>query len=257
MTRLTLPTCRAHYPDGPDGCACRLLPRLHGLPRISVGSASATSLSRPAQASLTLRPVGLLSRPRRPLSRGFGPAGCPSEPLVSYQLNRQLAGWNLPPLVDRALRAHSYVRVSQHTVCPVFTGGIACCRRSGNVLEAEPTVRCASSRTVDSDSFVAETYDLGIPTTTGSVGWVDARRSVRRHQPSGQAGQEVGGPPGVGAGVGVGRVEISRECRRARENEKGGNDNVFHRRYSCACFITMEYIAQDRSAWKVIPEFWS
>jgi len=58
-----------------------------------------TPHTRPAQASLTLRPVGLLSRPRRPLSRGFGPAGCPAEPLVSYQRNRQLAGWNLPPLV--------------------------------------------------------------------------------------------------------------------------------------------------------------
>src|SRR3954469_25084049 len=41
--------------------------------------------TRPAQASLTLRPVGSLDRPRRPLSRGFGPAGCPSGPLVSYQ----------------------------------------------------------------------------------------------------------------------------------------------------------------------------
>src|SRR3954468_5579353 len=59
------------------------------------------------QASLTLRPVGSLDRPRRPLSRGFGPAGCPSGSLVSYQLNRQLAGWNLPPLVNRALRAHA------------------------------------------------------------------------------------------------------------------------------------------------------
>src|SRR3954463_2099895 len=111
MTRLTLPTCRAHYPDGPDGCARRLLPRLHGLPRFCDGSASATSLSRPAQALLTLRPVGSLDRPRRPLSRGFGPAGCPSGPLVSYQLNRQLAGWNLPPLVNRALRAHGLVGV--------------------------------------------------------------------------------------------------------------------------------------------------
>jgi len=44
------------------------------------------------------------------LSRGFGPAGCPSEPLVSYQLNRQLAGWNLPPLVNRALRAHAKLK---------------------------------------------------------------------------------------------------------------------------------------------------
>jgi transposase len=39
-----------------------------GLPRYSGGSASMTSLSRPAQALLTLRPAGLLNRPRRPLS---------------------------------------------------------------------------------------------------------------------------------------------------------------------------------------------
>src|SRR3954449_11188338 len=111
MTRPTLPTCRAHYPDGPDGCARRLLPRLRGLPRNSGGSASVSSLSRPAQASLTLRPVGLLDRPRRPLSQGFSPVSCPTEPLVSYQRNRQLAGWYLPPLVNRAVWAHWEIRV--------------------------------------------------------------------------------------------------------------------------------------------------
>ena len=36
-----------------------------------------------------------LSRPRRPLSQGSGPSGYPPEPLVSYQTNRQLSGWNL------------------------------------------------------------------------------------------------------------------------------------------------------------------
>ena len=51
----------------------------------SGGSASTTSLSRPAQASLALRPAGSLNRPRRPLSRGFDPPGCPDKPLVSYQ----------------------------------------------------------------------------------------------------------------------------------------------------------------------------
>ena len=51
-------------------------------------------------------PLGLLNRPRRPLSRGSGPAGYPAEPLVSYQINRQLSGWNLPPLVIRAFGAH-------------------------------------------------------------------------------------------------------------------------------------------------------
>jgi hypothetical protein len=40
------------------------------------------------------------------LSRGFSPVSCPTEPLVSYQLNRQLAGWYLPPLVNRADWAH-------------------------------------------------------------------------------------------------------------------------------------------------------
>ena len=62
ITRITLPTCRAHYPGGSSGCVCRLLPRSHGLPQMAGGSASALSLSRPAQASLTLRPIGLLSR---------------------------------------------------------------------------------------------------------------------------------------------------------------------------------------------------
>ena len=55
ITRTTLPTCRAHYPGGSNGCRCRLLPHSHGLPRYSGGSASASSLSRPAQTSLTLR----------------------------------------------------------------------------------------------------------------------------------------------------------------------------------------------------------
>ena len=106
ITRTTFPTCRAHYPGGSSGCACRLLPRSRGLPQMAGGSASALSLSRPAQASLTLRPAGLLSRLRRPLSRGSSPSGYPAEPLVSYQINRQLSGWNLPPLMIRAFGAH-------------------------------------------------------------------------------------------------------------------------------------------------------
>ncbi len=79
ITRDTFPTCRAHYPGGPSGCACRFLPRSYGLPQMAGGSASALSLSRPAQASRVLRPIGSLSRPRRPLSRGFSPAGYPNQ----------------------------------------------------------------------------------------------------------------------------------------------------------------------------------
>jgi hypothetical protein len=106
ITRTTFPTCRAHYPGGSSGCACRLLPRSCSLPQMAGGSASALSLSRPAQASRMLRPAGSLSRLKRPLSRGSNPSGYPAEPLVSYQINRQLSGWNLPPLVIRAFGAH-------------------------------------------------------------------------------------------------------------------------------------------------------
>src|SRR5207253_10977633 len=109
ITRITFPTCRAHYPGGSSGCACRLLPRSRGLPQMAGGSASALSLSRPAQASLTLRLAGLLSHLKRPLSRGFSPSGYPAEPLVSYQINRQLSGWNLPPLMIRAFGAHCHL----------------------------------------------------------------------------------------------------------------------------------------------------
>ena len=64
ITRTTFPTCRAHYPGGSNGCACRLLPRSYSLPQMAGGSASALSLSRPAQASLALRPARSLSRPK-------------------------------------------------------------------------------------------------------------------------------------------------------------------------------------------------
>ena len=45
---------------------------------------------------------------RRPLSRGSNPCSCPHEPLVSFRINRQLSGWNLPPLMIRAFGAHCH-----------------------------------------------------------------------------------------------------------------------------------------------------
>jgi len=106
VARITFPACHAHYPGESVGGARRLLAHPCCLPRHSAGSASAISLSRPTQASLALWPAGLLDRPRRPLSRGFGPVSYPTQPLVSYQTYRQLSGWNLPPLVIRAIGAH-------------------------------------------------------------------------------------------------------------------------------------------------------
>ncbi len=39
-------------------------------------------------------------------SRGFDPVSYPTQPLVSYQAYRQLSGWNVLPLVMRAIGAH-------------------------------------------------------------------------------------------------------------------------------------------------------
>jgi hypothetical protein len=49
------------------------------------------------------------------LSRGSSPIGYPTKPLVSYQINRQLSGWNLPPLVIRAFGAHCHDRTYRVT----------------------------------------------------------------------------------------------------------------------------------------------
>ena len=73
--------------------------------------------SRPAQASLALRPVGLLDRPRRPLSRGSDPDSYPSESPASYQTYRQLSGWNLPPLGDTYLRGARILSVLLFEKC--------------------------------------------------------------------------------------------------------------------------------------------
>ena len=153
ITRTTFPTCRAHYPGGSSGCACRLLPRSCGLPQMAGGSASALSLSRPAQASLTLRPAGLLNRLKRPLSRGSSPSGYPAEPLVSYQINRQLSGWNLPPLVIRAFGAHGQKRRFDRLP---FTSGLppstdivgrpSVCRKRARTMEVAALTRSPGPR---------------------------------------------------------------------------------------------------------------
>jgi hypothetical protein len=111
LPRLPEPPFRRAEPTTPaDRAGARVdyFPASRGLPQMAGGSASALSLSRPAQASLSLRPVGSLSRPRRPLSRGSNPCGYPHKPLVSYRINRQLSGWILPPLMIRAFGAHCH-----------------------------------------------------------------------------------------------------------------------------------------------------
>ena len=100
LPRLRVPLSRRAVPTTPVDrrrCICRLLLCPCCLPRSLGGSASTTSLSRPAQASHTLRPVDSLPRPRRGLSQGFDGAGYPATPPASYRANRPLPGWDLHP----------------------------------------------------------------------------------------------------------------------------------------------------------------
>src|SRR5258705_7728190 len=62
ITQITFLACCAQYPGGSNRCAYRFLPCPCCLPRLTGGSASTTSLSGPAQASLAVRPARLLAR---------------------------------------------------------------------------------------------------------------------------------------------------------------------------------------------------
>ena len=93
ITQTAFSTCRAHYPGGPIRCAsvgsmarsrARFFPNRFGLPGTNGRSAPTIFLSRPAQASLTLRPIDLLAHLTWTLSRGSHPHGYPPRWLVSY-----------------------------------------------------------------------------------------------------------------------------------------------------------------------------
>src|SRR5882724_11197697 len=76
----------------------RFLPCPRGLPRLTGGSASTTSLSRPAQASLALRPARSQPALGGLLSRGSDPISCLIEPLGSYHV-LPTATWMDPPSI--------------------------------------------------------------------------------------------------------------------------------------------------------------
>jgi len=88
----------------------RFLPCPYSLPRFSGGSASTTSLSRPAQALHALRPARLLTHlrglyreaPPLPVSR--------LERSQAIKSNQQLLEWVLPPLVICPVGAHGEMR---------------------------------------------------------------------------------------------------------------------------------------------------
>src|SRR5207237_10825972 len=59
-----------------------------------------------------LRPIGLLSSPRPPLSQGSDPASYPAVSPASFRTNRQLSGCDPPSLIVRALGARGQSRRS-------------------------------------------------------------------------------------------------------------------------------------------------
>jgi hypothetical protein len=107
ITRSVFPTCRAHYPGGPERVHLSIASPSHAaFPHRQQGRRPRQKCFEACSGFTALRPAGSLSHPRRPLSRGFDGASCPTTPLVSYQINRQLSGWILPPLTLRAFGAH-------------------------------------------------------------------------------------------------------------------------------------------------------
>jgi hypothetical protein len=81
-----LPCMPCSLPRWIGSGVCWSLPCPRGLPRSSGGSASTSQLSRPAQASLALRPARLLTHHTWALSRGSALAGFPARTLASYQV---------------------------------------------------------------------------------------------------------------------------------------------------------------------------
>ena len=104
ITRITFPTCRAQYPGGSSGCACRFLPHSCSLPNWVGWSASALSLSRPAQASLTLPPARSLSRPRATFVTRLRPGRLPD------RTARQLPAQSTTLWVDSSSTGDSRLR---------------------------------------------------------------------------------------------------------------------------------------------------
>src|SRR6266478_10040455 len=80
--------------------ACRFLPHSCGLPRLTGGSASTTSLSRLAQASLALRPAASLARLKADFcpEASTWPVAQPGRSVASMPTDK-LHGWIPPPKV--------------------------------------------------------------------------------------------------------------------------------------------------------------
>src|SRR3954471_12037051 len=106
ITRITLPTCRAHYPDGPRWVHMSIAsPSTRPSPLFRrVGIHTFTFEACSGFTHVTARWIA--QPPKAAFVTRLRPDSYPTKPLVSYQINRQLSGWILPPLVIRAVGAH-------------------------------------------------------------------------------------------------------------------------------------------------------
>ena len=212
---------------------CFPIPR--GLPRFPGGSASTISLSRPAQTSLALRPAGSLNRPRRPLLRGFETAGYPTAPLVSYQINRQLSGWYLPPLVIRAFGAHVESRRGAVAEAMRHRSVFVPAHRTGRADLPHPALRLASPQgtrwTANLGWCLATTpwrvinFRLAAELPRKPPGTFRCCRLIANHQSSApsKACQKSGSfpPPALPGLIGRTTLSDSRPARRARHGVGG------------------------------------
>src|SRR6516164_1525530 len=107
ITRVALSTCRAHYPGGSQRVHMPAsFPVAYSLPRYAGGSASASLLSRPAQASPRYGPLTRSAAQRRPLSQGFSPPITRTSCLSATRPTRLLSRWSLPPPATHPFGAH-------------------------------------------------------------------------------------------------------------------------------------------------------
>src|SRR5712664_5013246 len=73
ITRIALPACYAHYPDGPERVHFPVSSPFHAAFPVTQSGRRPHRYFRGLLGLYTLRPTGLLSRPRRPSSQGSSP----------------------------------------------------------------------------------------------------------------------------------------------------------------------------------------
>jgi hypothetical protein len=110
VARRTMHPCRSHYPGGPRRVRVSVASAADtSLPRNSGGSASTSSLSRPAQDSLALRPVRLLISQMETLSPQLRRRGRPRRRAGSYRVEPTITRVDLsstgPPRLRGALNS--------------------------------------------------------------------------------------------------------------------------------------------------------